>query len=28
MKIRRVVGELFRADGETDKHDEVKSHFS
>jgi hypothetical protein len=28
MKIRRVGAKLFNADGQTDRHDEAKSHFS
>jgi len=28
MKIRRVEGELFHADGQTDRHDEANSRFS
>ena len=28
MKIRLVAAELFHADGQTDKHDEVAIRFS
>jgi hypothetical protein len=28
MKIRLVEAELFRADGQTDRHDEANSLFS
>jgi hypothetical protein len=28
MKIRPVGAELFHADGQTDRHDEVQSRFS
>jgi len=28
MKIRPVAAELFRTDGQTDKHDKINTHFS
>jgi len=28
MKIRPVGAEMFHADGRTDKHDKVNTHFS
>ena len=27
MKIRRVEGEMFHSDGQTDRHDEANSRF-